>query len=291
MAEPQPITANSSAPALDGALAAGAPPTAGGSGLAALLTLLAVCWYLYSRHREAIMGVYHRTKEFLGVGSPAAAVAPKKHEDDPRQEPAVDPSMVLRKLKALDGRLYGVQSCGWTVRQLDVFGSAKAAAREIYVDCAEPSASEACAKVTHFPTWEIKGKMMPPGMVALDVLNAQCDTMLVVAVEKMRAAAAEEDEEAPPSVLQTPPPSSPPADAPAEQDDAPETNGDAAFSEKLETDDDEKTDDEKKAEGDPEPADERAPEPAPEPGPEPADTKVPTPEPEAKKPRRRRKRA
>lgn len=312
----QPLTTNSSA-----ANVVDAPPTppAGGNGLAALLTLLAVCWYLYTRHRDAIFALYNRARAILGVGEPTAAAmehAPEKL--DTPEPPSVDPAMVLRKLKALNARLYGVQSCGWTVRQLEVFGTAKAAAREIYVDCAEASESDACAKVSHFPTWEIKGKMMPPGMVALEVLNAQCDSMLVVAMEKMKAAK-EEDDDA--SQLQTPPPSSPskppatddttvydddadsPAE-PAEQDDEPnggaddEPNGEAdgddtAFAAELKQEevlvvgDDEAKADEQQAVGElPEPeAGEQVPEPS-----EPAETKPPTPEPAAKKPRRRRKR-
>lgn len=305
----QPLT-NSSA-----SVPVSAPPTpaAGGNGLAALLTVLAVCWYLYTRHRDAILALYNRARAILGVGSPTAVKhrAPETQPDAP-EPPSVDPGMVLRKLKALDGRLYGVQSCGWTVRQLEVFGDEKAAAREIYVDCAEASESDACAKVSHFPTWEIKGKMMPPGMVALEVLNAQCDTMLVVAMEKIRAAAAKEDDTA--SVqLQTPPPSSPSkpgtatvveddADAPAKHVESDGEQGDeqndeaadeAAFSEELVPDeevpgevlaaDDEAQAAAKAVEGAPEPE-------AHEQDPVPAETQPPTPEPAAKKPRRRRKR-
>lgn len=300
----QPLSTTNTTNCAAASLPVGAPPTppAGGNGLAALLTVLAVCWYLYTRHRDAILALYNQAKAILGVGSPTAVNVERRAEKlDAPEPPSVDPGMVLRKLKALDGRLYGVQSCGWTVRQLEVFGDEKAAAREIYVDCAEASESDACAKVSHFPTWEIKGKMMPPGMVALEVLNAQCDTMLVVAVEKMKTAAAKEDDTA--SVqLQTPPPSSPSkpgtntttvdeddADAPAKhvESDGEQSNeaaDDAAFSEELVPDVEEVEVLAKAVEREPEAhEDEQDP-------PEPAETKPPTPEPAAKKPRRRRKR-
>ena len=275
-----------------------APPggSSNGNGVAAMLTVVAVCWYLYTRHYELVMELYARVKALLGLGAApptAAGSSPQEAVDEKSASSGVEPAEVVRKLRALNARLYGVQSCGWTVRQLEEFGAAKAAAtREVYVDCAEASPSASCAKITHFPTWEIGGKQMPPGMVALDVLNTQCDSMLVATVEAMNAdkaqgkkdvattaAAAEkkteeaatdaggDEDDDEPAVLATPPPSSP-------QKPAATTT----------TDEDEEAEPPADAEATPEPEIEASPEEAPEP------VVVEEEESPAKKPRRRRKR-
>lgn len=100
---------------------------------------------------------------------------------------AIDPAIVMRKLVALRAKLYGVSSCGWTVRQLAEFAAVEQnATADLYNDCSDRAACP--PHVTAFPTWEIDGNVMPPGYVKLEVLNAQADALLLLAKEQQQAA-------------------------------------------------------------------------------------------------------
>lgn len=132
--------------------------------------------------------LYNRLRAIAIGGRPAAPAA----NTGAAEGVVVRTDRVLHKLQALQAKLFGVSSCGWTTKQLDVFGHAKQKAEQLlYVECSDPTKNGACGKVTHFPTWEIDGKLMPPGMVALEVLEVQCDALLIESkarlVEKEKA--------------------------------------------------------------------------------------------------------
>lgn len=118
---------------------------------------------------------------------------------------AIDPAIVMRKLVALRAKLYGVSSCGWTVRQLAEFAAVeKNATADLYKDCSDRAACP--SHVTAFPTWEIDGNVMPPGYVKLEVLNAQADALLLLAKEQQQAAPPAEDSSKPKEAKEQQPP-------------------------------------------------------------------------------------
>lgn len=142
-----------------------------------------------------------------------------------------DSAMLVSKLQALRARFYGSESCQWTVKQLELFPEAvrRSVRDSIYVDCSVKP--EACAAVTHYPTWEINGAMMPPGMVALQQLNTQCDAIFVESRKKNKpgkqpgspaaadlAGVSTDDLSEIGDVLRTPPPASAEIKAVAEEE-------------------------------------------------------------------------
>ena len=143
------------------------------------LCVLLGCYYLVFYQEKVLAFVQlcaARIRSLLyGGGEEASSPASSPSSD----APSINDSGLLLKLRALNAKLYGSMSCGWTAQQMEVFSPATKAVikEEVYVDCAvQPSA---CGKVTHFPTWEIGGEIMPPGMVSIEVLGAQCDALLV----------------------------------------------------------------------------------------------------------------
>lgn len=207
-----PASVDPGPPPRDTKIGADAPPPGGRGKLAFFLFAITICWYLF-QHRERFQRLVQKfAANYLGAAPPPSIAA---GAGGPGGGEGVDAEAVVRKLSALNAKLYGVDRCSWTTKQLDAFGPAKEKARTLYVDCAaEP---DMCAKkVTHFPNWEIDGKLMPAGMVELHVLNAQCDAMLVAEREAANVApkpkpdpdvsASEAEADGP---LTTPPPPSP----------------------------------------------------------------------------------
>jgi hypothetical protein len=162
-----------------------------------LIVLFVLCYYAF-QHRDDVVrlvnGIRAQVEAAIGVTSGNAR---SKQEDS---DATKQTSRTVAKLDLLNAKLYGTKSCGWTVRQLEVFGDQQQKVQAaMYIDCTETPGR--CLKVSHFPTWEIGGEVMPPGMVSLDVLGAQCDAVLMASY-KLPAI---DDPN-----LQTPPPPTPP---------------------------------------------------------------------------------
>ena len=147
------------------------------------IVLLAAVYYVV-RFSPALQQMMARVFDTLRqvVGPYLGATAPPGVGNAGSAPP--DSAMLVSKLQALRARFYGSESCQWTVKQLELFPEAvrRSVRDSIYVDCSVKP--EACAAVTHYPTWEINGAMMPPGMVALQQLNAQCDAIFVESRKK-----------------------------------------------------------------------------------------------------------
>lgn len=85
------------------------------------------------------------------------------------------PNMVAKHLQATGAALFGTSWCGWTTRQLAIFGPHAEALPYVQCDAGEAEA-KVCSEagVTAYPTWKLQGALKP-GFFTLSQLAVASD--------------------------------------------------------------------------------------------------------------------
>ena len=148
------------------------------SGVFVVASLLFLLWVIYKNKWMALENVF-------GVQTQETAAPLRDHEMLKLATEARNAGLILQ----------GVMECGWTQRQLDLFGPVGSPARreieKIYVEC---TSRDVCPNVRGFPNWS-RGNLMFPGFRPADRIRSLIEETKNLPVEQQVTDSSEPIEE------------------------------------------------------------------------------------------------